>query len=285
MSRSIFEARSRECSSGSGPGRIERPNCISATPSIFGLFALALTLSWPIARGAESVSIAAAANLIYVLDALTAEFKRSAPGIAVTSTSGASGNLFAQIKNGAPFDVFLSADTEYPQQVVAAGLGDSTTLRTFATGRLVFWTTRPDFDVSELTVALRSPRIKKLAIAQPRSAPYGRAAQAALEKLGVWPELQSKVVFGENITQTAQFIETGNADAGFVAFSLVLSPRLAHLGRWAEVPPALYASVSLDHAVVLTTRGAANAAAKRYVTFLGTDAAKKILRDFGYGVK
>lgn len=285
MLRSIFEAQSRECSSGSGRRNFERANRITALRSMYSLIALALALSWPLARGAESLSIAAAANLIYALDALNAEFKRSAPDVAVTSTFGASGNLFAQIKNGAPFDVFLSADTDYPQQVVAAGLGDSTSLRTFATGRLVFWTTRPDFDVSELTVALRSPRIKKLAIAQPRSAPYGRAAQVVLEKLGVWTAIQPRVVFGENITQTAQFIETGNADAGFVAFSLVLSPRLAHLGRWTEVSPALYAGVPLDHAVVLTTRGAANPAAQRYLAFLGSDAAKKILRDFGYGIK
>ncbi len=246
---------------------------------------LALLLLVSGLRAADTVSIAAAANLVYALDALTAEFKRSVPGVEVPTTTGASGSLFAQIKNGAPFDLFLSADTDYPTQLVAAGLGDASSLRTFATGRLVFWTTRPDFDVSDLKAAVRSPRVKKLAIAQPRSAPYGRAAQAALENLGVWAEAQPKAVFGENITQTAQFIETGNADAGFVALSLVLSPRLAHVGRWLEVPVNLYAHVPLDHAVVLTNRGRTNTAAKRYLDFLTTDAAKNILRNFGYGVK
>src|SRR6266542_730869 len=116
----------------------------------------------PAAFGAPgAVSIAAAANLVYALDALNAEFKKTALDIAVTNTSGASGNLFAQLKHGAPFDVFLSADTEYPKQVVAAGLGDAATLRTFATGRLVLWTTRTDLEVVDVAAAVRDPRVKK----------------------------------------------------------------------------------------------------------------------------
>lgn len=231
-----------------------------------------------------SVSVAAAANLIYALDALNAQFKRSTPELAVTTTTAASGTLFAQIQNGAPFDVFLSADTDYPRRVVAAGLGDAATLRTFATGRLVLWTTRPKLDVTDLAAAVRAPGTRKIAIAQPSAAPYGRAAQAALEQLGVWADARRKLVFGESVSQTAQFVETGNADAGFVAMSLVLSPNLTGKGRWQEVPPELYASVPLDHAAVLTKRGTANPAAKRYLEFLASDAARKILRDFGYGV-
>jgi molybdate transport system substrate-binding protein len=249
---------------------------------IAGVTVLALVIRHS-AFGNSAVSVAAAANLIYALEALNAEFKRAEPDVAVTSTSGASGSLFAQIKNGAPFDIFLSADTEYPRQIVAEGLGDPSTLRTFATGRLVIWTTRPNVDISNLAAAVRSPGVKKVALAQPKTAPYGRAAQAALEKLGAWSDAEPKIVFGENITQTAQFVETGNADLGFVAMSLVLSPRLANKGRWKEAAPDLYASVSLDHAAVLTTRGAANPTARRYLEFLRSDEARKILRDFGYG--
>jgi molybdate transport system substrate-binding protein len=244
------------------------------------LFLLLATFGY----AAEKVSIAAASNLVFALESLNTEFKRTAPGIEVTATTAASGSLFAQIKNGAPFDVFLSADTDYPKQIIAEKLGDPATLRTFATGRLVLWTTRTDLDVSDLAAVVRNPTVKKLSLAQPRSAPYGRAAQAALERLGAWSVAQPKIVFGENITQTAQFAETGNADAGFVALSLVLSPRLANKGRWTEVPPAHYAGVPLDHAGVLTLRGAANPAAKRYLDFLASEPAKKILRDFGYGV-
>jgi molybdate transport system substrate-binding protein len=251
---------------------------------LVGVTTLAFAMGGLQAAAPAKVSIAAAANLVYALDALNAEFKRSAPEISVSSTTGASGSLFAQIKNGAPFDVFLSADRDYPKQAVAAGLGDATTLRTFATGRLVLWTTQGEIDVTDVDTALRSARIKKIAIAQPKSAPYGRAAQATLEKLGAWERVQPKLVFGESISQTAQFVETGNADVGFVAMSLVLSPKLTNKGRWHEVSPELYANVSLDHAGVLTTRGTKNPAAKQYLEFLASDAARKILREFGYGV-
>jgi molybdate transport system substrate-binding protein len=240
------------------------------------------TIAAPADRG--SVSIAAAANFVYALDALNAAFKRVAPTVKVTSTTGASGALFAQIKYGAPFDVFLSADTEYPQHVVEAGLADRSTLQIFATGRLVAWTTRTDIDVANLAAAIRAPRVRKIAIAQPRAAPYGRAAQATLKSLGVWDYAEPKLVMGESVTQTAQFVETGNADLGIVALSLVVSPKLAHKGRWSEISPDSYQTVSLDHAAVLLRRGSANPDAKRYLEFLRSEAAKKILRDFGYAV-
>jgi molybdate transport system substrate-binding protein len=237
----------------------------------------------PAADAPPKVAVAAAANLIYALDALQREFARAAPEIKVTTTTGASGNLFAQVKNGAPFDIFLSADTEFPRAVVAAGLGDPTTLCTFATGRLVVWTTRTEVGVGDLAAAVRDPRVKRIALAQPRAAPYGRAAQAALEDAGVWSEIERKLVFGESISQTAQFVETGNADLGLVALSLVLSPQLAHKGTWHEVPAKLYSRVSLAHGAVLTTRGAANPAARRYLEFLRGPAGQAILRQFGYG--
>ena len=233
-------------------------------------------------RAAESVSVAAAANLVYALDALNAEFKKSAPDVAVTTATGASGGLVAQIKNGAPFDVFLSADLDYPRALVAANQADAKSLATFATGRLVLWSTRPGVEVKSVADTVRNPAVKKIAIANRDTAPYGRAAQQALEKLGVWTDAQPKLVVGENITQTAQFVETGNADIGFVALSLVLAPNLKERGRWLEVPAELYAP--LDHGAVLTNRGAANPAARKYLEFLTSEAAKKILRAFGYGV-
>jgi molybdate transport system substrate-binding protein len=255
-----------------------------ALPNILTRLAMLFIACGGSARAAEKVSVAAAANLVYALEAITIEFRSAAPDVAVTMTTGASGSLFAQIKNGAPFDVFLSADIDYPRQIAAAGLGDPATLRTFATGRLVLWTTRASLVVSDIAAVLRNADVRKVAIAQPKTAPYGRAAQATLAQLGVWSEAQGKIVIGENISQTAQFVETGNADAGFVALSLVLSPQLRNTGRWLEVPPALYARVPLDHAALLTTRGAANPAARRFLDFLGSEAARKILRQFGYAV-
>jgi molybdate transport system substrate-binding protein len=248
-------------------------------------FVAALLVALPFAtRAAGTVAIAAAGNFVYALDALEAEFRKTAPATVVTTAVGASGSLFAQIQNGAPFDVFLSADTDYPRRLVAAGHGDAASLRTFATGRLVLWTLRPDLDLRDLLTVVRDPSVRKIALTQPATAPYGRAAQVALEQLGAWPAAQPKVVLGENVTQTAQFVATGNADVGFVALALVRAPALANRGRWVDVPPALHASVTLDHAAVLTTRGAANPAARAFLEFLAGDAARKILRDFGYVV-
>lgn len=230
----------------------------------------------------ESVSVAAAANLVYALDALNAEFGKIAPGVTLTSATGASGNLVAQIKNGAPFDVFLSADLDYPQALIDTGAADGASLITFATGRLVLWTTKPDIEVSDIAATIRNPVVRKLAIANLKTAPYGRAARQALEKLGVWSLAEPRLVTGENITQTSQFVETGNADAGFVALSIVLSPKLKNKGRWIAVPANLHAP--LAQGAVLTTRGASNAAARRYLEFLRSDAAKKIFTQFGYDV-
>lgn len=233
--------------------------------------------------GGDRVTVAAAANLVHVLDALHAEFRRTEPGV-VVATTGASGTLVAQIRNGAPFDVFLSADTDYPRALVTAGAGDAASVRTFATGQLVAWTTRDSLDLSDLARLVRSPAVKRIAIAQPATAPYGRAAQAALEALGAWTEVSGKCVFGENIAQTAQFVETGNADLGFVALSLVRAPQASAKGKWVEVPAALHARISLDHAAVLTRAGAENAAARRYLAFLGSDAARALFTRFGYRV-
>jgi molybdate transport system substrate-binding protein len=229
-----------------------------------------------------SLSVAAASNLVYALDAINAEFRRSAPEITLTVATGASGNLVAQITNGAPYDIFLSADLDYPRALIAQGGADAKTLTTFSIGRLVLWTTRTDLDVSDPAVTVRNPAVRKLAVANPATAPYGRAAQQALEKLGAWSAAQPKIVTGENVTQAAQFVETGHADAGFVALSLVLSPKLKDRGRWAEVPAILYAP--LDQGAVITTRGAKNPAAARYLAFLGGPAARKILQVYGYAL-
>jgi molybdate transport system substrate-binding protein len=261
-----------------------QPISILKVPRLLAAVAFFSAAISTVANARPSLSIAAASNFVYAVDALNAEFARVVAGVALTTSTGASGTLFAQITNGAPFDVFLSADTDYPGQIVAAGRGSASTVKIFATGRLVIWTTSRDVDLSDPANAIRATAVRKIAIAQPKSAPYGRAARAALENLGVWRDAASKIVMGENITQTAQFVETGNAEIGLVAKSLVLSPRLANKGRWMEIDPKLYSGVSLDHAAVLTTRGAANPMAARYLEFLLSEPARKILRDFGYGV-
>jgi len=232
------------------------------------------------ARGAGSLSVAAAANLSYVLAALDEEFGRAYPGTAVTTAVGASGGLVAQIRNGAPYDVFLSADPDFARALVASGDADPGSLAPFASGRLVLWTARPGLEVSDIAAAVRNPAVRALAIANVASAPYGRAARQALERLGLWADAQPKLVTAENISQAAQFVDTGSADAGFVALSAVLSPRLRGRGRWAEVPAGLYEP--LTQVAVVTARGRANPNAALYVAFLRGGAARAVLEGFGY---
>jgi molybdate transport system substrate-binding protein len=252
---------------------------------ILAAFAAAL-VSGP-ARAADpeptaTLSIAAAASLVYALDALDAAFAKTSPDVKVTSATGASGSLVAQITHGSPYDLFLSADLDFPEALVKAGQADGRSLTTFAFGRLVFWSMKEGVAVSDIAAAVRSPAVSRLAIANVVSAPYGRAAKEALEKLGAWDDAQPKLVIGENISQAAQFVQTGNADAGFVALSIVVSPRLRDTGRWVEVPANLYRP--LEQCAVITAHGAANPAAARYIAFLGSPAARRILADFGYGL-
>jgi molybdate transport system substrate-binding protein len=226
------------------------------------------------------LSVAAAANLAFALDALNGEFKKADPDVAVTSATGASGDLVAQIEHGAPYDVFLSADLHFAQVLVKAGGADPGSLTTFAVGRLVLWTTRPGIDVADIAAAVRNPSVQRLAIANTSTAPYGRAAKQALEKLGVWADAQPKLVLGESISQTTQFVDTGNADAGFVALSVVLSPLLMGKGKWSEVPEGLYDP--LGQAAVITSHGSRNPAAARYLEFLRSAPARAILERYGY---
>ncbi|HEY5078394.1 MAG TPA: molybdate ABC transporter substrate-binding protein, partial [Opitutaceae bacterium] len=234
------------------------------------------------ARGDGSLSIAAAANLTYALGGLDAEYAKVSPGVKITTSVGASGSLVAQISNGAPFDVFLSADMDFARKLVACGHASAGSVAPFAVGRLVLWTVAPGVDVSDISAAVRSPSVRKLAIANAQTAPYGRAAMQALSKLGLWGAAEPRLVTAENISQATEFVGTGNADAGFVALSAVLSPGLRGKGRWTEVPPALYDP--LVQVAVITARGAANPESARYVAFLRGPAAAAILEGLGYGV-
>lgn len=234
------------------------------------------------ALAAGKVTIAAAANLVYALEELKTEFKKSDPATELQLVLGASGSLVAQIQHGAPFDLFLSADLEYPQQLIDRGLAGSPSVITFAVGRLVLWSTRPDVDVSSLPALLKSPHVKRIAVANLVTAPYGKATREALTRINLWEQAQPRLIYGENITQTAQFVETGNADVGFVALSLVLSPRLTPKGRWLEVDPSLYSP--LDQGAVLTKRGAGNPAAARVMAFLRSAEARAVFERFGYRV-
>jgi len=246
------------------------------------LLAIALSAAGTHASGAGKLLVAAAANMTYVLEPLNAAFERAEPGVTVTTEIGSSGGIVAQIGNGAPYDVFLSADMDFPAKLVAMGEADGASLVTYAFGRLVLWTTRPGLELGSVESVVRNPRVLKIAIANPGTAPYGRAAEEVLSRLGIAAEAGPKLVVGENVTQAAQFVSSGNADAGFVAYSLVVAPNLGDKGRWIEIPAALYSPVA--QGAVLTRHGMSNPAARRYLRFLGGKEAREVLARFGYAL-
>lgn len=244
---------------------------------------LALCACWLIAGQVRAdVTVAAAANLTYALDSLNAAFAVEHRGVEVKTVTGASGTLFAQMKGGAPYDVFLSADVDYPRALAEAKLADASSLVVFAKGRLVFWYPRSQIQGSSLADVLASPDLKKIALANPQTAPYGRAAKQVLERLGVWKADSPRWVYGENISQTAQFVESGNADAGFVALALLRSPKFKGTVQHIDIPDDWHEP--LDHAGVITSHGKDNPDARAFLTFLRGSAARKVWVQFGYSV-
>jgi molybdate transport system substrate-binding protein len=191
---------------------------------------------------------------------------------------GSTGKFYAQISNGAPFDVFLSADDETPVRMEREKLAVAGSRFTYAIGKLALWSATAGVVDSNGEV-LRKGAFKRLAIANPKLAPYGAAAQQAMEKLGVWSAVQGKLVFGENIAQTQQFVASGNADLGFVAFSQIQDGGRAGGSHWL-VPQAQYDFIRQD--AVLLPRGAENPAARAFLDFLRTSTARDLIRTAGY---
>jgi molybdate transport system substrate-binding protein len=229
---------------------------------------------------ADQVQVAVAANFIPPFKEIAAKFEKTT-GHSVQVSAGSSGKFYAQIKNGAPFEVFFSADDERPKRLEDEGLGVKGSRFTYAVGRLVLWSPDPGLVTGEQT--LRTAKFQHLAMANPKTAPYGLAAMQAMMKLGVWESLQSRIVQGENLGQTIGFIESGNAELGFVAFSQVLDPALKSKGsRW-DVPMNLHDPIAQD--VVLLTKGQSNPAAKALMEFMRGPQARTVIERYGYEVK
>lgn len=226
---------------------------------------------------ADSVTVAVASNFIAPLAALERRFEADS-GHELTVVAGSTGQLYAQIKNGAPFDVFLSADQEHPEMLIANGFGDGTTRLTYAVGRLALWTRDADKLAPLALDSLRRTDYRWLAIANPELAPYGLAAQQALEKLGLWDTLQPRIVRGENIAQTFGMAETRNADLAFVALSQAVA--YAKPAAYVEIPAELYEPIRQD--AILLTRARSNAAALAFLAFLQTAEARELIERFGY---
>jgi len=247
-------------------------------PAFF--FAFSAILFCPAAAPAQSVRIAAASDLQFAMEDLTARYQKQS-NIKLSVTYGSSGNFFSQMQNGAPFDLFFSADNAYPQKLIDAGLADPKSLYTYAFGRIVLWAradARLDLAKDGFS-ALQDSHVTRVAIANPRHAPYGRAAIAALQKAGLYEQLKAKLVFGENISQAAQFVQSGSAQVGIIALSLAISPAMKDGERW-DVPTDYYPP--LAQAVVLLTSSANKSAALAFLEFVKSDAGKSILARHGF---
>jgi molybdate transport system substrate-binding protein len=227
--------------------------------------------------------VAAASDLQAVMTDIAARFQEST-GQTLRVSFGSSGQFAAQIQNGAPFDVFLSADDTYVTRLVDSGRAVRGTVVQYATGRLALWS-RNDrgVDLSRGIRALDDPRVRRVAIANPEHAPYGRAAVEALRKAGMYERVRSRLVLGENISQAAQFAQTGNADVGLIALSLTRSPAMDRIGRAMELPQGTYPAIRQSG--VLLTRAAANGAARAFLAFMTTPGIAALLRASGFGTQ
>lgn len=243
---------------------------------------IALTLGLAIPASAQEVRVAAAADLKFAMQDLAGQFEKQS-GSKVLVTSGSSGNFLAQIQNGAPFDLFFSADMDYPRKLQSAGLAEPGTLYAYAVGRIVIWApadTVVDVSKQEWN-ALLDARVQKIAIANPDHAPYGRAAMDALQKAGIYEQVKPKLVYGENVSQAAQFVQSGNAQAGIIPLSLAVSPAMKDGRRW-EIPPQQYPAI--EQGAVLLKNAKNKDAARAFLGFVKSASGKKTLEKYGFTV-
>ena len=231
---------------------------------------------------ADTIKVAAAADVTYAMNQLADRFQAST-GTRVLLSFGSSGNLFSQIQNGAPFDLFFSADEEYPKKLAAAGTIDTATLKTYAIGHLVLWVPNSlALDPLKMQMSLLTDSsVSRISIANPQHAPYGRAAMAALEHYGLQDKVARKLVYGENVSQAAQFVQSGNAQAGLIALSLAKSPAMASAGKYWELPPESYPQLRQVAGVVAASHQKESAEA--FLDFVLSSGGAAILRKYGLG--
>jgi molybdate transport system substrate-binding protein len=238
---------------------------------------------WAATAQAGEITIAAAADLNFAFKEIVAGFEKKT-GNTVKLSLGSSGNFFAQLSNGAPFDLFFSADIGYPKKLGEAGLAEPGTLYMYAVGRIVVWVPKGSpIDVGALGMkALQHPSVKKIAIANPKHAPYGRAAVAAMEHFKVHDAVKDKLVLGENISQTAQFIQTGGADIGIIALSLAVAPAMKETGTYWEVP--LDAYPKLEQGAVVLKAAKDLKPARAFLDYIKSPEGTAVFKRYGFFV-
>jgi molybdate transport system substrate-binding protein len=235
------------------------------------------------AVSAQELTVAAAADLNYALNDLKARFEKKT-GNRTTLSFGSSGNLYSQIQSGAPYDLFFSADEQYPQKLAAAGTIDQGSLRTYAVGHLVLWVLSSaglDPQGQKMDLLLQSS-VRRIAIANPQHAPYGRAAMAALEHFGLKDKVTGKLVFGENVSQAAQFVQSGNAQVGLVALSLALSPAMKGAGKYWELPSDSYPQLRQVAGIVSASKR--KPAAQAFLDYVTSPEGVAVLEQYGFTV-
>ena len=246
-------------------------------------FVLSLVLafiSMAVPARAQEIAVAAAADLKFAMDDIASQYEKQT-GNKVNVTYGSSGNFFSQLQNGAPFDLFFSADIDYARRVETAGLAEPGTLYPYAIGRIVIWAPADSrVDVTKLGwKALLSGSVQKIAIANPEHAPYGRAAVAALQKAGIYDQVKDKLVYGDNISQAAQFVQSGNAQVGIVALSLAVSSAMQGGRRW-EIPADMHPPI--EQAAIVLKNGRNKDAARSFLDFVKTEFARATLAKYGF---
>jgi len=228
---------------------------------------------------AQPISVAAAADLRFAMNELTKEFGKANPGVKIDVIYGSSGNLYQQIVNSAPFDIFFSADKSYPNKLDSLNLTESKP-KLYAIGHLVLWSST--LDVTKGAELLSDNSIKKIAIANPTVAPYGKRAVECLKYYKLYDRVQERIVKGENVSQTAQFVLTGNADVGLIALSLALSPEMMSKGKYFVIDEKSYSK--LEQSFVVIKKQQINSDVQKFIQFIETDQARSILDKYGFNL-
>jgi molybdate transport system substrate-binding protein len=237
-------------------------------------------LAAPARAHAEQITVAAAADLTFAFQEVAARFQKDT-GNSVKLSFGSSGNFYSQIQNGAPYDMFFSADISYPQKLETAGLVEPGSLYRYAAGKIVLWVPNEShIDLSHGLGALLDPGLRKIAIANPEHAPYGRAAVAALQHDQIYDKVRDKLVMGENISQAAQFALSGDADAGILALSLTLAPAMTAKGRSIEIPPSAYPPI--DQACVILKSSQKKLVARQFLNYLQKPETVTLMHRYGF---
>jgi molybdate transport system substrate-binding protein len=227
---------------------------------------------------AEKLTIAAAADLKFAMDEIVTGFNQNHPGNSVEVVYGSSGKFHTQILQGAPYDLYFSADINYPRELAKKGLAASAVMP-YAVGRIVLWSNSLDASKMAMT-GLTDPKIVKIAIANPKHAPYGKRAEEALRSSGMWDQLQSKLVFGENIAHAAQFVQTGNAQVGIIALSLALNQELSKKGGYYLIPDKLHEP--LEQGYIITKRAENKLLAKQFAQYMTSKETRRIMIKYGF---